>query len=864
MSAPDVLIVGESGRIELKLTSPLNQSASITFLNDQENLLEWSPKSILIPQNSPASNFTIKIEALKAGRAEVTGISNPKHLISDSNLSFKITIGNSRELISTSFVVGWAYFLAWSICSYPQIWLNYKRKSVVGLSFDFLALNIIGHVSYTIFNLCFYFSEFFQDEYFTRFPNGQTPVLLNDVFSTSHSLLVCLVMIFQCFVYQNGKQSISYITWTLLGAFMTIVGVNVFFCSVGALHWLDILYTLSYIKLAVTLTKYIPQAVLNCRRKSTVGWSIERVLLDLIGGVLSILQMLINAYNYAADEQCSYGYESGLGITVGYNKLYTCDVINTTEIIHMNWHRPGRTDYDVKYVQIQFDGFYEEFDQFYCFSFENLEQFGISGTKIQKFGPNFFKDCNNLKHISISSNGVKELPADLLLGTSILDQLDITNNDFEILPEAIFLNLNQLTHLHLDFNKIKDLPPKIFSSLSNLKLLSIRGNQITKLNPKWFENLQNLEFLQMNNNKVKELPDNTFVYLTGLTHLEFANNGLQTLNPNSFANLKSLKTLYLSENDITGFPKNVFKPLENLTFLWINDNKIKTIHSDSFGMHNNLVMSGMSNNKIEAIDEKFIDNVALTHMFLEGNICIKEGIKGSDRSVMKQKLKQCFENYQPRQDVGVDEECSFGYSSGSGLTLGYNDLYTCTVLNSTEPIQVNQHCPGKNDNDVKYVQNKYDGFYEDYNQFHCISFPNLEQFGIIKTQIRKFGPNFFKNCNNLRFIPISSNGLKELPEDFFAGTKNLGDLHISDNNFDTLPENIFSNLNELKFLSLEFNGIKNFPPKVFSSLTTMSFLVLSGNKITNGLKIFKIWNTHKLVTTILRNLQTTSLAHCTS
>jgi len=55
---------------------------------------------------------------------------------------------------------------------------------------------------------------------------------------------------------------------------------------------------LSYIKLACTLTKYIPQAVLNYRRKSTVGWSIENILMDFTGGVLSILQMFINAYNY--------------------------------------------------------------------------------------------------------------------------------------------------------------------------------------------------------------------------------------------------------------------------------------------------------------------------------------------------------------------------------------------------------------------------------------------------------------------------------------------------------------------------------------------------------------------------------------
>lgn len=37
---------------------------------------------------------------------------------------------------------------------------------------------------------------------------------------------------------------------------------------------------------------------MNYERKSTIGWSIGNVLLDFTGGWLSMLQMLLNAYNY--------------------------------------------------------------------------------------------------------------------------------------------------------------------------------------------------------------------------------------------------------------------------------------------------------------------------------------------------------------------------------------------------------------------------------------------------------------------------------------------------------------------------------------------------------------------------------------
>jgi len=39
------------------------------------------------------------------------------------------------------------------------------------------------------------------------------------------------------------------------------------------------------------------QAVMNFRHKSTVGWSIGNILLDFTGGILSMLQMFLLAYN---------------------------------------------------------------------------------------------------------------------------------------------------------------------------------------------------------------------------------------------------------------------------------------------------------------------------------------------------------------------------------------------------------------------------------------------------------------------------------------------------------------------------------------------------------------------------------------
>lgn len=54
-------------------------------------------------------------------------------------------------------------------------------------------------------------------------------------------------------------------------------------------------YALGYCKLITVVVKYIPQAWVNYKRKSTEGWSIYPMLLDFTGGWLSIGQLIIDS-----------------------------------------------------------------------------------------------------------------------------------------------------------------------------------------------------------------------------------------------------------------------------------------------------------------------------------------------------------------------------------------------------------------------------------------------------------------------------------------------------------------------------------------------------------------------------------------
>jgi len=191
---------------------------------------------------------------------------------------------NLTKLDIFSIVLGWGYFAAWSISFYPQLYTNWSRKSVVGLSFDFLALNITGYVGYSIFNCVLFWSKVVQDEYY-QIHGPPIPVKLNDVFFALHALAITTLTIFQCFIYERGGQKVHWVSWILIAlAFVgSLVQLLIIFYFQKETLLQYIIY-FSYVKVGCTLLKYMPQAYFNYQRKSTVGWSIGNILLDFTGG----------------------------------------------------------------------------------------------------------------------------------------------------------------------------------------------------------------------------------------------------------------------------------------------------------------------------------------------------------------------------------------------------------------------------------------------------------------------------------------------------------------------------------------------------------------------------------------------------
>lgn len=282
----------------------------------------------------------------------------------------------------------------------------------------------------------------------------------------------------------------------------------------------------------------------------------------------------------------------------GDSSLYTCEIIPDSKN-EPETHMLNKTDADVFGVVIDGITHLTSAEFPFCERFENIQKVKIF--KVKSINVNFLQKCVDLTTICVINGNIEELPEDLFSENIKLTLIELSSNNLKELPENIFLNLNNLTALTISSGGLLHLPPNIFKPLQNLHTLMLNYNKFKSLNPAWFEKLQNLHFLILNFNKISDLP------------------------------------------------KDVFKPLTKLQYLWLWANELTVIHSDSFGIQPNLHNIDLKQNKINEIDNKLIDNVAVVNLDMEiYNVCFDGKI--TSKSDIKKKLKKCFENYKPRKE----------------------------------------------------------------------------------------------------------------------------------------------------------------------------------------------------------------------
>lgn len=176
------------------------------------------------------------------------------------------TINKDQGIIfatALSRLLGWLYFAAWTASFWPQALLMYRRKSVVGISLDFISLNAFGFVCYAIFNLAFLISEKVQQQYRNTHHGQENLVRWNDAFFAIHAVFIASWQLVVTRIYKRAPgQKVSLWCKIVLAILITIFSLTLTICVFGGgdddsiLRWIDFVNICSYIKLFITLIKY--------------------------------------------------------------------------------------------------------------------------------------------------------------------------------------------------------------------------------------------------------------------------------------------------------------------------------------------------------------------------------------------------------------------------------------------------------------------------------------------------------------------------------------------------------------------------------------------------------------------------------
>ncbi|KAL8643823.1 MAG: hypothetical protein Q9226_008097 [Calogaya cf. arnoldii] len=247
----------------------------------------------------------------------------------------------------------------WSLSFYPQPVLNFHRRSTAGTTPAFPFINTLGFIFYFISTTLFYASPLIRVQYAVRNPSAPNPtVRLNDVVFTVHAVIMSTLGWSQfaprIWGFSQGPQCVGRtMKGIAVGCILAIMLVILFVgLQAGGGYdaetwaWIDVVYGISYIKLLITVIKYIPQVYTNWVCQSTVGWNIGQNMMDLVGAVLSVAQLVIDSFLDGG------GWSGVLGNPVKFalgNVTVVFDLIFVLQ--HYVWYRGARKEAEGKELE---------------------------------------------------------------------------------------------------------------------------------------------------------------------------------------------------------------------------------------------------------------------------------------------------------------------------------------------------------------------------------------------------------------------------------------------------------------------------------------------------------------------------------
>lgn len=315
--------------------------------------------------------------------------------------------------------------------------------------------------------------------------------------------------------------------------------------------------------------------------------------------LLFLILLASSQVNLAQDEFLSCNYQMVGTRYVCFLSIYNPNGLNNFQGIN-GTHLQNKTNEDVVgFASSTGTSISTNFPSIICETFPNLLSISfVAG--MQRINDYSFRGCKIVDSILLPFNQINVVDERSFYENTELQIIDLSENLITEYPENLFINQKKLMLLRLVNNGIRDLPLNLFQPLRNMLLLDMSRNRLSILRNEWFEPLENLIDLNLSENQIEELPPNIFSYSQIL-------------------------------NQISMF-----------------DNLIRVIHSNSFGVLPSLGYIRLQHNRINAIDELFINNTGISFMQLQNNLCVNMVISDEtlERLTMRENLRKCFENFQ--------------------------------------------------------------------------------------------------------------------------------------------------------------------------------------------------------------------------
>lgn len=230
------------------------------------------------------------------------------------------------------------------------------------------------------------------------------------------------------------------------------------------------------------------------------------------------------------------------------------------------------------------------------------------------------KNLDGLERLSLSENGLTELPIDLFDDIQNLNWLDLQQNNIS-LHKGIFSKLGNLTFLELAHNNLESIDNGLFENQNQLEVLNLWGNNITNISGEWFNGLESLKLLDLSKNSIQSLNSKILEYLPNLKVLSLNMNPIDELTSDIFSYNKNIKKIRLAQNKVNlTIPDRMFANLENLEEVFINDAKVLSFGTNMFDGCTKLERITISNNLFEILPiTTFLGAINLQTLDLSNN-----------------------------------------------------------------------------------------------------------------------------------------------------------------------------------------------------------------------------------------------------